>query len=210
VRFAARIGVLLLVTGAMAVLPAGASAAARAPSCSAKGATVVARSGTSLLLARSQGGDDEYGPGTRVTTCRKGHRPVVLVSTGPGDSVAVSRGVFTAGYVAFASSSYSTACTKYLGDDPQCHSAGVASYNRRTGRLRARGSGPADALVLTPAGWLAWLSPADAGGTRTLQAVESHGARVLASGPIDPASVRATGSMVSWTDGGVAGAATLS
>jgi hypothetical protein len=210
VRFAVRTGVLLLATGALAALPAGASAATRAKSCSPKGAKVVARSGTSLLLTRSHGDDDLYGPGTRVTTCRKGHRPVVLVDTGPGDSVSISHGVFTTGYVAFARSSLSTACTKYLGDDPQCHSTGVASYNRRTGRLRASGSGQADVLVVTPAGWLAWLSPADGSGARTLQAVDSHGARVLASGAIDPASVRAAGSTVSWTVGDVAGAATLS
>jgi hypothetical protein len=203
-------GTLLLAVGAVTALPVGASALAGAKPCSARGAEVVARSGTSLLLAADHGDDDLYGPGTLVTTCRKGHRPVVLVKTGPGDSVALSHGVFTAGYVAFASSSLSTACTKYLGDDPQCHSTGVRSYNRRTGRLRASGTGAADALVVTPAGWLAWLSPADAGGTRTLQVVDAAGARVLASGAIDPSSLRAEGATVSWTVGGVAGAATLS
>jgi len=209
-RFAARMGVLLLVAGVAAAQPAGASAVKRATSCSAKGAHVVARAGTALLLTRPHGDDGLYGPGTLVTTCRRGHRPVVLVDTGPGDSVTVSKGVFTSGYVAFARSSSSATCTKYLGDDPQCHSIGVTSYNRRTGKLRASGSGPADVLVLTPAGWLAWLSPADAAGVRTLQAVDSHGLRVLATDAIDPASVRAAGATVSWSAGGVAGAATLS
>ena len=187
--------------------PATASGAAR---CSAKGAQVLARSGTALLLARPYGNDDLYGPGTLVTTCRKGRRPVVLLRAEPGVALTFSHGAFAPGYVAFARSSTSSMCTKYLGDDPQCRSAGVTSYNRRTGKLRASGEGRADVLVVTPAGWLAWLSPADASGSRTLQAVDSAGSRVLAGGAIDPASVRASGATVTWTLAGVGASATLS
>jgi hypothetical protein len=199
--------ILALVGVAVLAAPVGASAA---PGCAANGAQVVARSGTALLLTSDAGPDDgQYGPGTRVSTCRRGHPRVTLLSTQTGTSLVVAHPAFTSGYVAFAWNSSSVVCSKYLGDDPQCRSAGVASYNRRTGRRRASGSGPADALVVTPAGWLAWLSPADATGARTLQAVDSAGARVLATGAIDPASLRADGATISWTAAGAPAAVAL-
>jgi hypothetical protein len=209
VRAPSWVGIAAGLAAALLALPAAAPATTRAKTCTAKGATVVARSGTALLLTRSVGGDDLYGPGTLVTTCRKGRRPVVLLRTGPGDSVTISHPVFTPGYVAFATSSFSTACTKYLGDDPQCRSVGVASYNRRTGRRRASGGGVADILLATPAGWLAWLSPADATGSRTLRAADTAGERELAAGAIDPASLTVAGPVVSWAAGGVPASATL-
>jgi hypothetical protein len=205
-----RTGLVVVAGLLVAALSTGASAAARSKPCSAKGAQIVARSGTALLLSAPVGSDDEYGPGTRVMTCRKGHPRVTLVSTGPGDAIAVSHVVFTPGYVAFAFSRASTACSKYLGDDPQCFSVGVSSYNRRTGKPRASGTGAADALVATSAGWLAWLSAPDATGARTLSAVDGAGRRVLAAGVIDPASLTVAGAVVGWSAGGVAAAATLS
>jgi hypothetical protein len=208
-RGALRIGIVAAAGALSAALPAGASAARPKP-CNAKGAQVVARSGTALLLTASVGSDDEYGPGTRVMTCRKGHPRVTLVSTGPGDSITVSHAFFTPGYVAFAFSTASTACSKYLGDDPQCFSVGVTSYNRRTGKLRASGTGAADALVATSAGWMAWVSPPDATGARALSAVAGAGQRVLAAGAIDPASLAVAGAEVRWSVGGVAASATLS
>ncbi len=193
----------------LAALPLGASASSGRQPCTARGAHVVARVDGSLLLTASTGGDDEYGPGTRVMTCRRGHRRVTLVSTGAGDAISVAHPAFTPGYVAFAFSTASSACTKYLGDDPQCFSTGVTSYNRRTGRRRASGQGAADALVATPAGWMAWLSPADPAGARTLKAVDAGGERVLATGPIDAASLTVVGAIVSWSAAGVPGSATL-
>lgn len=204
-----RMGILVVFVGAMALLAVGASAASPKPVCTAKGATVVARSGGSLLLSQHVNDDDFYGPGTRATTCRKGERRVTLFATDSGDSVTLSHGLFTRRYVAFASSSYSSQCGKYLGDDPQCRAVGVESYNRRTGNRRAYGTGAADVLVATSAGWLAWVSPADPAGMRLLKAVDGGGERVLAMGAIDPASLRADGATVSWTAGGVAASANL-
>src|SRR4051812_46987712 len=94
------IAILTVTAGAFAALPVGASAASRAKPCTAKGAKVVARSGTALLLTASVGDDDLYGPGTRVMTCRKGQRRVTLVSTATGDSLSIAHPVFTPGYVA--------------------------------------------------------------------------------------------------------------
>lgn len=210
VRAAIRAGVLALGVGTAMAAPANAAAASRAPGCTAKGATVVARAGTSLLLTASYGPDDDlYGPGMRVMTCRRGHPRVTLVQTGVGDGLTLSHAVFSPGYVAFAFSSTSVACTKYFGDDPQCRTVGVASYNRRTGRRRASGAGPADALVMTTSGWLAWISPPDSAGTRTLTASTATGERVLDRGLIDPASLRASGTTVAWTIAGAAGSADL-
>lgn len=204
-----RTGIVVAALVVACAAPLGASAASRVSGCTAKGATVVARAGTALLLSAPVGPDDEYGPGTRVMTCRQGHPRVTLASTGPGDALTITHPVFAPAYVAFAWTRSSVACSKYLGDDPQCTSARVASYNRRTGRTRVSGTGPADALAVTTSGWLAWVSPLDASGARTLTVADRGGERVLDRGAIDPASLRANGQAVTWTANGAAASAGL-
>jgi hypothetical protein len=192
-------------------LGVGASAQAKpvAPGrCGFKGAEVLRAAGTARLVLRESGGDELYGPESRIYTCVAGHEPKLLASYEAGTIPTVTLVRITARYVAYATSTLDTACTKYSGDDPACRSAGIASYDRRTGRVRASAGGIPDALVLTTAGWPAW-TVADAATGHTLTA--KVGAQELALGAraIDPASLTATGATVTWTLDGVAQSATL-
>lgn len=169
----------------------------------------MARSGSAMLLQQAYGGDELYGPGYRVFACTRGQRRVLLRSYGEGTSVRILHVRFTSRYVGFAVTTLSSACTKYFGGDPMCRSATVASFARRSGRERASTAAVAEALALTPAGWLAWVTPGDPTGIRQVLGLDSAGARTLGSGQVDPGSLSAAGETVSWRNGGVAESATL-
>jgi hypothetical protein len=196
------------------VVALGASAAAQARPvapgrCGFKGAEVLRAAGTARLVLRESGGDDLYGPESRIYVCVAGHQPKLLAAYEVGTIPTVSLVRFTARYVAFATSTVDTACTKYSGDDPACVSAAIASYDRRTGRVRARDDARPDALVLTAAGWPAWTVVDAAAGGHVLAAKVGAQHLALGAGAIDPASLRAVGNTLTWTLGGDAQSATL-
>ena len=111
---------------------------------------------------------------------------------------------FAGSYVALAYGFVEPACGKYTGGGPQCEMFAVASFNLRTGRLRASVTLPAAALVVTPAGWFAWISPAG-----QLEAVDSRGRLTLDEGPVEAPGVRAAGTTIRWSSAGAAHSAEL-
>jgi hypothetical protein len=200
----------LLVSATALALPTSGSAAtgkttakAKKPACTVKHAKTIASSPYGRLLVTHREEDELYGESTELYACRTGRAPVQLVATEPGDSITLSHVVFTPNYVGFAASSYSSACSKYQPGAPECSWVNVSSFNTRTGRVRAGASSAADALVVTAHGWLAWVTPADASGSRSAITSDRGGKHMLAQGAIAPGSLTLTATTVSWTRGGV-------
>jgi hypothetical protein len=189
---------------------AGASAARKpAPPCGPRGAQTIARSGGTRLYVVGGAGAGEYSAPSTLFVCeRSRRRPRRLVHAPDSYSMAVVQVRFSGRYVAFDVTISNEPCSKY-DFGPQCLSESVRSYNVRNGHLRAAAGGGSDALALASNGWIAWAPPAANGAPRTLLAVDSAGRRQLDSGAIDPASLRATGSTVHWTNAGAARSAAL-
>jgi len=192
-----------------------ASAPARAVKpkpCAVRHATLLARSGTTKLYSRDTNVDDLYGPTTTLYGCVGRHKPRAL-----GDAYGIKAATLriNARYAAFSFAYTDNACTKYMQPEPTCAISGVQSYDLLAGKSRtfARNT-VADALALTPAGWIAWVTPAPPmTAERTVLGLDSSttpGApRPLATGAIDPASLTASGETVSWTLAGAPQSATL-
>ncbi len=172
---------------------------------------MVGRRGQALVFSR-EGEGAEYSPSVTVLGCLTSRqRPVALLSFGEGESPEFDRLVgpdpaFAGPYVAFVLTVVEGACGKYTGGGPQCEQHRLGSYDLRTGRPRARASSAAEALVLTAQGWIAWIEPTG----DVLRAIDSHGARVLDPGPVDPHSLAVSGQTVRWTSAGTPHSALLS
>jgi len=176
---------------------------AKKPACTLKGAETIAKSTFGRLLATHAEEDELYGESTELYACRTGYRPVLLIATGPGDSLDPGHVVFSPKYVGFSTSFYSSSCSKYQPGGAECSGLGVSSYNTRTGDVRTTTSTPAavDALAVSAQGWLAWVTPAAPDGSRTVVA-RNRLERVLAQGSIPPASLKATDGTLRWTRDG--------
>jgi hypothetical protein len=67
------------------------------------------------------------------------------------------------------------------------------------------------ALVLNSGGSIAWIGcPAGCDAGRELHTIDAHGNHLLDAGALDPASLRLSGSTLSWTNAGAPRSATLS
>lgn len=202
---------LSVVLGLVFGLPvAGARAAPREPVCKPRHAQVLARHGAVIVFRRRTGPAGEYGEPSALYACaRTRGRPVRLASFQEGelpefDHLAGANPIFSGGYVAFAYKFLEPVCGKYTGGGPQCEVFEVASVNLRTGRARASAVGSASALVLTPLGWIAWVSSSG-----ELEGIGSHGETVLDGGGVEAASLHASGQKITWTSAGVAHEAAL-
>jgi hypothetical protein len=146
------------------------------------------------------GGNDEYGLTTHLHLCRPGGREVRVENHGGGIAVGVESVTSASHYIGFREVFTDVACSKYQGDG--CSSARLIAYDMATGRRRSVvGVGPA--FVLTDSGWLAWLADG------TVRARVAGATRTLDAGPVDAASLTATGTTVSWTRGGAPQSADL-
>ena len=208
---------ITLVTAALALIAAPAEARAKAPTrpkpkpCTVKRhATLVARSATTKIFEKVTEEDDLYGPTTALYACVGTRRPRFV---GLADGITKGTLRVNARYVAYGYAGTDTACTKDMPSDPVCSFRGVRSVDVRTGKERAStNTSSAESLVLTPTGWIAWVTPPDpAAMTRTVLAIDASGpaARRLATGVVDPASLTATGQTVAWTADGAPQSATL-
>ena len=208
--------VMVLVT---ACLLAAAAATARprrhrAPVCRPRAGQVVVRSGRSVLFLKTTGPDDgEYGPPRALFACTRTRQAAVRIDAySDGDIPAISHPLIGARFGALWQRIDDVVCEKYMPGDPACVTVSLTSFNLRTGRVRARAAGDVaqapSALVMTSQGWIAFVSPT--GGSRgQLEAVDSHGQRLLDAGPVDPASLTVSGATVSWTSAGAAHTAAL-
>jgi hypothetical protein len=188
---------------------AAAPTAGAAPSCRPRHARTVARShGTRLFMVGGGGGGEYSGPSTLYACSGSSRRPARLIHVADAQTMRITQVRFKRGYVGFDVTVSDETCWKY-DPGPHCDSQSVRSYNMRNGRRRAGASGGSDALALTSNGWIAWVPPVASGAPRALLAIDSHGRRQLDTGAIDPASLRATGKTVRWTNAGQPHAARL-
>ncbi len=190
------------------MLTAGAPAAQarkhKVVTCSVKGGTTVAHHGGQRLITKDGPDDSLYGPATKIYACRQAHRPAVLLDeTEEGTSISISGVRFTRWYVVYAASGSSSECTKYQPDAPECFFSYVASYDLRTGKLRAITKGDAASPVLSTKGWFAWVTAPDPLGSRSVIGVDGGGSHTLDQGGINAASLGFSGARLGWkrTDG---------
>lgn len=197
-----RLAVVVISLGVgLAAVPSSATAA-----CRPKHAHTVAKLGSSAIYSVATGAGDEYGTPTTIYGCLKGQRRASRLERFGSTTQATLTNVRFAGkYVAFAQTLTDVACSKYDPNNPQCTSHQLLSFNIRTAKRRARVDTAATAPVLVNAGWIAWTEP----DSTTLRAVDSAGVRTLDEGPVDAASVRASGNVVSWMNGAEARQAQL-
>jgi hypothetical protein len=201
----ALVGVLVAILGTAAP----ADARPRPATCHVVHGTTVARHGGQSLIVADVGQDDGlYGAPQAVFACRSTRaKPVRISRWEAGTSIAIRQVRWTRSYVAYAQTGTDTQCTKYSGaGSAECSYAEGGSYDLRSGRRRASYDPAAnvEATVLSPQGWIGVLGRTDAAGNRTLAGADGRGLRPLATGRIDPASVRFAGADLLWTDDGVA------
>jgi hypothetical protein len=173
---------------------------------------VLGRSGPHALFVRQTGPTDfKYGAPRALYGCISRHRaPVRLYEFEDGDvpSVVVTR--FSGPYAAFFLGWRSTVCAGYENAGAQdCGRMLFGSFDLRNGRARAAVESPMPeplpaptALVVTPAGWIAWTAPGSSGANAVF-ADDSSGQRTLDPGPVEGKSLLASGAKVRWSDAGV-------
>jgi len=203
-------GFALATAATIAVLAPGTAAAGSGPTCRPSAHQVLGRSGTAVVFRRRTSAGGEYGEESALYAClKRRQRPLHLTSFGEGqvpklEHVPGANPAFAGSYVALAYGFVEPACAKYMGGGPQCEVFVIASFNLRTGRVRATASLPASSLVVTLAGWIAWVSP-----TGQLEAVDSGGKLTLDGGPVEASSVRAAGETIRWSSAGTVHSAEL-
>jgi len=174
--------------------------ATAAPTCHPRHSRTVARKGGTRLFLVGGGGAGEYSAPSTLYVCQRSRgRAVRLIHVGAARSLRLAHVRFDGRYVAFDATVGDETCFKY-DPGPQCSSETLRSYNVRDGRRRATAHAACDALALTSNGWIAWVPPGT--GPRSVLAVDSTGSHQLDAGAIDPASLRATGRTVRWTNAG--------
>lgn len=186
-----------------------ADARTRSANCHVAHGTTVAKHGGQSLIVADVGQDDGlYGAAQAVFACRSTKaKPVRISRWEAGTSIVIRQVRWTRSYVAYGQTGTDTQCTKYSGaGSAECSYATGGSYDLRTGKRRASYDPAAnvEATVLSPQGWIGVLGRTDAAGNRTLSGADGRGLRPLATGRIDPASVRFAGADLLWTDDGVA------
>lgn len=173
---------------AVAVAPSAALAARpRAPRCPARGAVVVEQTRTAAVYVDPRSG--------AYRGCLRPHGRARRLAT-PDEIYSTVGGVTLAGrWVAFA---YSHTPECKADCPPDVTGSGyVALVNLGDGRRYSATALDPAALALTVRGTLVYLLD------DTLYALDRAGDRVLDTGDIAPASVRASGTTVSWTNAGV-------
>lgn len=203
------LGVLVGTLVALLGSAPSADARTRAATCRIAHATTVAKHGGQSLIVAEVGHDDGlYGAPQAVFGCRSAKaKPVRISRWEAGTSIAIRQVRWTRYYVAYAQSGTDTQCTKYSGaGTAECSYVTGGSYDLRTGKRRATYDPAAnvEATVLSPQGWIGVLGKLDAAGNRTLAGADGRGQRTLATGPIDPASVRFAGADLLWMEDGIA------
>lgn len=127
-----------------------------------------------------------------------------------GDTPETVLTAFNGTYAAFFIGWQSTTCSFYESAGAiDCSESLFESVNLATGRFRVNVTNedpnttdPPTALVVTHAGWIAWVAHLTAT-SQPLLVRDSKGERTLDPGPIDVGSLRASGANVRWTDAGV-------
>jgi hypothetical protein len=186
--------------------------------CVPRRSQTIARAGPSVLFLRQTGLDDgKYGAPHSLLGCRSARQaPVQIYEFEDGDRPSEVASSFAGPYAAFFLGWASTVCSFYESAGAEhCGRSLFESVNLRTGRARLQLEGEASseaerprALLVTQGGWIAWV-PGGAAPGAPLLAQDSKGQRTLDAGPIDARSLRASGSAVRWSDGGVAHTARL-
>lgn len=187
---------------------ATADARPRPAKCHVAAGTTVSKHGGQSLIVADVGEDDElYGSAQAVFACRSAKaKPMRLSRWEAGTSIVIRQVRWTRSYVAYGQTGTDSQCTKYSGvGSVECSYAVGGSYDLRTGKRRATYDPAAnvEATVLSPQGWIGVLGRTDAAGNRTLAGADGRGLRTLATGRIDPASVRFAGADLLWTEDGV-------
>lgn len=206
---------LLLAATALGLGAAGGGSAvaartARRATCARAHSQTLASSAAARVFLVYGRDDDLYGPPATVFGCLRRHpRPVVLQRFAAGDAPTVTGRRLAGRYAALAETVVSVACSKYMGDAPECTTFRFASWDLTTGRVRATGRAPVAAFVLSSHGWLAWTTPPDPLGLTDVVAVTATGTRTLDRGAVDAGSLRLAGSLLSWTRAGAPQSATL-
>ncbi|ADB51422.1 hypothetical protein [Conexibacter woesei] len=178
----------VVLAASLAAAPTALAARPRAPRCPARGATVVTQTRAAVVFVDARTG--------AYRGCLRPHGRARRLAT-PDEIYSTVGAVTLAGrWVAF-SFSHTPECKADC--PPGVTGSGyVALVNLRDGRRYSANALSPAALALTVRGTLVYLL-GDA-----LHALDRAGDRVLDTGDIAPASVRASGTTVTWTNAGVA------
>jgi hypothetical protein len=181
---------------------AGAAKKRKRPLCKPAHAKVLTRTGSvRILYVEHPAAADEYGTPATVYACRPARkRRVKLFEVADTEIWSPKVMRIRSRWWAFAASTDDVACEKYA--QPNCMGSYVAAYDLKTGALRCSTRAAANALALTSNGWIAWLTAGAAGRPATLSACDSGGVRPLDQGTIDPASLTASGPLITWARDG--------
>jgi len=179
---------------------------------------VLGRSGPHVLFVRQTGPTDfKYGAPHALYGCISRYRaPVQLYEFEDGDLPSEVITTFAGPYAAFYLGWRSTVCADYESAGATgCGRTLFGSVDLRNGRIRTsvepqtpEPPPPPMALVVTPAGWIAWIAPGSSG-AEALFAEDSSGQRTLDPGPVDRKSLEDNGATVRWSDAGVAHSSVL-
>jgi hypothetical protein len=187
--------------------PADAAGHGTKPSCAKKGSKTVARGSGARVFTAPATSDGERV--VRLYGCLSSNGRRQVLSERSDDGYVTSSGfddVRLAGtYVGWHSFATDVSCKADCppGYDPRSES--VIAYDlrrRRVARRTTLGGYTARSLAVTQRGGLAWLSPGTPG-PQQLNVSDRGGHRVLDTGSIAAASVRAEISIVSWVRDGV-------
>lgn len=180
-------------------------------SCSASHSTTLASSSKARIYKKNVGtsGKTNYYGCWRAT----GRRTLLSQNIGEADfSFAFTLPKLAGRYAAFSSTDVNSAgeggTTVFVFNLRTRHET-VSEQIRPTGSLIDPVEWSTDGLVLTKHGFIAWI--ASSSSAKSVSAFDSSGRRELDSGAdIDTSSLTRSGSVVSWTKGGVTQSATLS
>jgi hypothetical protein len=199
---------------ALTALVAAAPASAGHPGCSVKGARVVAAKGDARVLAKKQGGGEQFygclGSSGKL-------RPLAVVSQDPGGQAYAVRPIAFAGRLV----AVGVLSTDDSGEGSYADilvvdlATGRKLLDKPAGESRDLGeTAQVPGLVLRADGRTAWIAQVDSVDddttTYVVRAFDGRRVRTLARGErIGRTSLKLTGSTVSWTDGGARKSATL-
>ncbi len=169
-----------------------------------------------MLFVRQTGGfDGKYGAPHSLFGCSSSYQPRKdLFDFEDGDTPNLAVAAFAPPYAAYFLDWEATSCVFYESAGAEhCGQTLFESANLRTGRVRVtvyqpESTPPPEDLVVTRAGWIAWIAGGPSG-TAALIAHDSAGERTLDPGPVDARSLKLSGGTVRWSDSGAAHTAVL-